>query len=202
MTKTNQAGFTGVELLVVLVVAIILGGLIISSLRESQAQSRDLERRVDINHLQLKLEQYWYENNSYPADLGATDIGADPNSLIDPAGETITSQATDSSNQPSSGYAFSQPTTSQYTYQAYNCTIKGQATSDEASQEETEEQEAEEQEPANTQEQATSDENDEANQEETVEYENCTSYVLYGWLELVENNSEETYIPYTRNSLN
>ena len=64
--KSNQAGFTGIEVLIVLVIVAIVALLVVNNLQSATAESRDIERRTDINGLQTALESHWHTNESLP----------------------------------------------------------------------------------------------------------------------------------------
>lgn len=72
MRKTNQKGFTIIELLVVIVIIGILVALALPQLFAAQARGRDTDRKNDLKNIQQKLETYFNDNDFYPSD--ATDI--------------------------------------------------------------------------------------------------------------------------------
>ncbi len=67
----HKAGFTLIELMVVIAIIGILASIISVSLSSSRAKGRDAKRVADIRTLQLSLEQYYNDNSSYPATLSA-----------------------------------------------------------------------------------------------------------------------------------
>ncbi len=73
MRKTNQKGFTIIELLVVIVIIGILVALALPQLFAAQARGRDTDRKNDLKNVQQKLETYFNDNDAYPA---ADDIDA------------------------------------------------------------------------------------------------------------------------------
>jgi len=93
-----QAGFTIVELIVVIVIIGILLALIISTRAGVQRSERDTERQRDIKELRLELEAYYEQNQRYPTlkdlnddDWRATHLkGFESESLRDPLGDKLT----------------------------------------------------------------------------------------------------------------
>jgi prepilin-type N-terminal cleavage/methylation domain-containing protein len=75
------AGFTMVEVIIVLIVAGILAALILNSLQTVQAKSRDAARRADIDNIAAKLEACYNTkdkcNGNYPSILQLTDTSPD-----------------------------------------------------------------------------------------------------------------------------
>ncbi len=69
MRKTNQKGFTIIELLVVIVIIGILVALALPQLFAAQARGRDTDRKNDLKNISQQLETYYNDNNAYPADL-------------------------------------------------------------------------------------------------------------------------------------
>lgn len=69
--KGRSAGFTLVELLVVLVIITILSAIVLSSLTEGRMRARDTKRVTDIGQLKIALSLYFDQNGSYPAGLSA-----------------------------------------------------------------------------------------------------------------------------------
>jgi prepilin-type N-terminal cleavage/methylation domain-containing protein len=75
MQRTNQKGFTIIELLVVIVIIGILVALTLPNLFSAQARGRDTDRKNELKNVQQKLETYYGDNEEYPdtlADAGAT----------------------------------------------------------------------------------------------------------------------------------
>ena len=67
MRKTNQKGFTIIELLVVIVIIGILVALALPQLFAAQARGRDSERKNDLKNVKTQLETYFNDNGEYPA---------------------------------------------------------------------------------------------------------------------------------------
>lgn len=92
--KKAQAGFTIIELLIVIAIIAILAGLVLNNFQGAQAKARDTQRVTDINNLHSKLEEYYNENNGYPNTFtAATFPGIDGESLKDPKGQSVTINA-------------------------------------------------------------------------------------------------------------
>lgn len=77
MRKTNQKGFTIIELLVVIVIIGILVALTLPNLFSAQARGRDSERKNELKNAQQKLESYFNDNDAYPADLATAGVTGD-----------------------------------------------------------------------------------------------------------------------------
>ncbi len=67
--RNRSAGFTIIELLIVIVVIGILAGLVLNAFGNIQERARDTERQNDINTIHTQLELYYTENSKYPASL-------------------------------------------------------------------------------------------------------------------------------------
>lgn len=65
----RKAGFTLVEIVVVISIMAVLTAVIYSSFDASKALSRDQQRVSDISTIQLALEQYFYKYGVYPVTL-------------------------------------------------------------------------------------------------------------------------------------
>lgn len=63
----NQAGFTIIELVVVVIILCILGTLVALTYSGIQASNRDKQRQTDIESLQSQLELYHAVNDKYPS---------------------------------------------------------------------------------------------------------------------------------------
>jgi type IV pilus assembly protein PilA len=74
MRKTNQKGFTIIELLVVIVIIGILVALALPQLFAAQARGRDTDRKNDMKNLQQKLETFFNDNDRYPNRSNTTDM--------------------------------------------------------------------------------------------------------------------------------
>lgn len=64
--KKNLAGFTLVELLIVIAIISILISLAAASFLRAQRQGRDSQRKSDLEKVANALEQYYGDNNAYP----------------------------------------------------------------------------------------------------------------------------------------
>ena len=69
MRKSNQKGFTIIELLVVIVIIGILVALALPQLFAAQARGRDTERKNDLKNIKTQLETYYGDNGAYPTAL-------------------------------------------------------------------------------------------------------------------------------------
>ena len=179
LKQLSQKGFTGIEVLIVLTIAIIVAILVANNIQESIARGRDIERQIDINAIQTKLEEYWHSNEHYPAEL----IGLSINGafLTDPSGNFILVRPESSNNKPDSGYSVSMPE-QEYIYAPYECgPIEATETAEETGEETT-----------------VADEETTATETPPADLlQICQKYVLYSWLEKAEISD----IPYQKNNL-
>ncbi len=88
-----QAGFTIIELLIVIAIIGILATLVLTNFQGAQAKGRDTVRKNDINSVYQKLEEFYNENGFYPSSAlaAATFPGIDAGALTDADGATIVS---------------------------------------------------------------------------------------------------------------
>lgn len=70
--KSGQAGFTIVELLIVIVVIAILAAITVIAYNGIQGRARDSQRVQDIKTIVKALEFYKVDNGSYPAPVSTT----------------------------------------------------------------------------------------------------------------------------------
>lgn len=73
--SNNQAGFTLIEMLVVIAVIGFLSSVVIASVSIARVKSRDVKRKSDLSQMQKALELYYNSNNAYPC----TGTGTAPN---------------------------------------------------------------------------------------------------------------------------
>ncbi len=64
-------GFTLIELLVVIAIIGILSSVVLASLNSARVKGRDARRISDVKQIQLALELYYDNNQSYPASAYA-----------------------------------------------------------------------------------------------------------------------------------
>jgi general secretion pathway protein G len=74
----KQEGFTLLELLIVIVIIAILALLIIPNITSAPKKARDTRRKTDITTMRKALEEYFVNNNSYPAQLSDLQAGSAP----------------------------------------------------------------------------------------------------------------------------
>lgn len=74
--KNKYNGFTLVEVLVVIAIITVLAALVITTLNPAQLRraARDTNRKKDIALISAALEQYYADNNVYPAVTGANAV--------------------------------------------------------------------------------------------------------------------------------
>ena len=74
----KQGGFTLLELLIVIVIIGILALLIIPNITSAPKKARDTKRKTDLTTVRKGLEEYFVNNNSYPAALSDLQTGSAP----------------------------------------------------------------------------------------------------------------------------
>ena len=84
MRKTNQKGFTIIELLVVIVIIGILVALALPQLFAAQARGRDTDRKNDLKNISQQLETYYNDNDgAYPVgDIDDAEAALDEAGLL------------------------------------------------------------------------------------------------------------------------
>jgi prepilin-type N-terminal cleavage/methylation domain-containing protein len=71
-TRGHAKGFTLIELLVVIAIIGILSSVVLASLNQARAKSRDARRIADLKQIQTALELYYDANSSaYPVALSS-----------------------------------------------------------------------------------------------------------------------------------
>lgn len=116
--KTTQAGFTIIELLIVIAIIGILALLVLNNFQGAQAKARDSQRTTDTNAIHAKLEEFYNQNSYYPAANLTTTIlpGMDAGALTDADGADIAETYADQAGAPT---APTMTTTNEYAYAAY-----------------------------------------------------------------------------------
>ena len=74
----KQGGFTLLELLIVIVIIGILALLIIPNITSAPKKARDTKRKTDVTTVRKGLEEYFVNNNVYPATLNDLTVGSAP----------------------------------------------------------------------------------------------------------------------------
>ncbi|MBL8158913.1 prepilin-type N-terminal cleavage/methylation domain-containing protein [Candidatus Saccharibacteria bacterium] len=122
LTKNRKAGFTIVELLIVIVVIGILAAIVLNTFSGVQARARNTERQTDIKGLSSQLEAFAVDPaNANPGNypLGSSLVGATPAAV-----QLVLKGIDANAIQAPGGNANSlitgtSPTTSQYGYNPY-----------------------------------------------------------------------------------
>lgn len=104
--KSNNKGFTIVELLIVIVVIGILAALVVTTFTGIQQRARNTERQTDIKAIHGQVEAYYAQNGRYPtldnlndaAFRSANMKGLDAEALKDPKGSSSTLVTTAAGN--------------------------------------------------------------------------------------------------------
>jgi type II secretion system protein G len=68
--NTSQAGFTLIEILVVMVIIAIVAAIGLGSFQSSQLKGRDASRKSDVAQIGSALETYYNDVGQYPTDTG------------------------------------------------------------------------------------------------------------------------------------
>ena len=71
MKRIKQAGFTIIEMLIVVTILAMLAGILVPVLEDSQKSARDARRSADLKTVQVALEAYKRENGVYPSTGGS-----------------------------------------------------------------------------------------------------------------------------------
>lgn len=116
---SKSAGFTIIELLVIVTLFLSMCGLFLYQKGNIEATARDDRRKADINTLYHNLEKVYYaENKSYPDTLNTDTLPAiQPDTFKDPSGITINELRTNDD-------VLGSTTRSTYTYEPTNCKNK------------------------------------------------------------------------------
>lgn len=72
MKNCYKRGFTLVELLIVIAIIGVLSTVVLSSLTNAKAKSRDTRRLADLQQIHNALELYFSENASYPVMIATS----------------------------------------------------------------------------------------------------------------------------------
>jgi general secretion pathway protein G len=140
--KSNQKGFTIVELLIVIVVIGILAALVITTFAGIQQKARNTERTTDIKALHGQIEVYFTNQNFYPTLANMNDStwrstnmkGLDQEALKDPKGSAYTLVAAPTANayayavKNASGGACDNTTGNECTQYTLTATLEGGGT--------------------------------------------------------------------------
>jgi prepilin-type N-terminal cleavage/methylation domain-containing protein len=120
--KKIQAGFTIIELLIVIAIIGILAGLVLNNFQGAQAKSRDVQRKTDINSIYSKLEEYYNNNGGYPDGALSTTLlpGTDASALTDAADGAM--QFSFSTGATAPNPTVSKGAGTEYAYAGYSCT--------------------------------------------------------------------------------
>lgn len=100
----KQAGFTAIELIVVIIILISAGVIFLVQKNELAAEHRDSTRKIAINAIYYNLEEVVYPAlKGYPATLDTKQLKAmDSELLTDPNGIMINEGGSDYTYEPSS----------------------------------------------------------------------------------------------------
>jgi general secretion pathway protein G len=88
-SRSNQRGFTIVELLIVIVVIGILAAITIIAYNGVTKRANDTQRKSDVKSIAKALELYYIDNNRYPAGSGSTTINASWSTTADASWQNL-----------------------------------------------------------------------------------------------------------------
>jgi prepilin-type N-terminal cleavage/methylation domain-containing protein len=66
----KKAGFTLIEIMVVITIMAVLTAIVYASFNGARTGARDNQKISDMNVIQLALEEYYNQNHTYPANSG------------------------------------------------------------------------------------------------------------------------------------
>jgi general secretion pathway protein G len=72
--KSSQAGFTLIEILIVMIIIAFLASLSAGSFQSSQKKARDARRKSDLHQITTALEAYYNDVKSYPLSSGSNTV--------------------------------------------------------------------------------------------------------------------------------
>ncbi|HEX3082286.1 MAG TPA: prepilin-type N-terminal cleavage/methylation domain-containing protein [Candidatus Saccharimonadia bacterium] len=116
----KEGGFTLLELLIVIVIIGILALLIIPNITSAPKKARDTKRKTDITTLRKGLEEYFVNNNVYPASSGTIGSGGVLAELTTGTAPIVKNLPTDPKNQSPYVYTYT-PANSNSTYTLNAC---------------------------------------------------------------------------------
>ena len=104
----RNAGFTVIELIVVVVILLTAAILFLNQKQKLEATARDNARKVDINTLYHNLEKVYYaKNKSYPRQLDENSLPAvQADTFLDPSGIKINESKPNGLSQITSDYSY------------------------------------------------------------------------------------------------
>lgn len=87
--KRNSAGFTILELLVVISIIGLLSSVLLTSVSSARSKARDVRRIADMRQFMTALELYYESNGQYPASGGASSPNGDWSNSNDASWNTL-----------------------------------------------------------------------------------------------------------------
>ncbi len=82
----NKKGFTLIELLVVIAIIGLLSTLAVVALGSARTKARDSKRLGDLRQFQTALELYYTDQNAYPTEASAIELGGTDAECLDEDG--------------------------------------------------------------------------------------------------------------------
>jgi len=99
--SVGKQGFTLIELLVVIAIIGLLASIVLASLNTARKKGRDARRIADMRQVQLALELYFSNSNTYPPRNSWANLSAD---LV--AGGVMSAVPTDPTNNATYAYTY------------------------------------------------------------------------------------------------
>ena len=78
LERTTRAGFTLIEIMLVVVIIGLLAGIVAVSIPKNLEKARRNKALADINSIGVAIQTYYMDKGHYPATLDALTQGADP----------------------------------------------------------------------------------------------------------------------------
>jgi type II secretory pathway pseudopilin PulG len=118
--STSNAGYTIIELVVIMTILGILFTVLFIFIPDSQLRARDKERETDISTLRGRLEEFYQDSGAYPYRVtSSTFTRFDPEVLKDPTGQVLVNNPQQANEFAARTYTSPTKAGPQYSYTAY-----------------------------------------------------------------------------------
>lgn len=100
----HQAGFTLIEMIVVMVIVAVLAGIMLVNFQDARTRTRDSVRKADLRQVKSALQLYYNDSQVFPASTSTYD--PDSEAEISANGSTITDACGDPAGECDWGSSF------------------------------------------------------------------------------------------------